>query len=100
MNTRDDLPDFSGKYISISIDADGYNHDLKDPRFEMQGGRLFIIGTVPPNATQSDWSVNSRAGVAWEHVTSYNLFDSEEQYIEATMKAEADEADEADESDD
>ena len=42
------VPDFSGKCMTLTLKDDEESHDLNDPHFEMQGGRLFIIGTIPP----------------------------------------------------
>lgn len=78
-----DLPDFAGKCVSMSIVDDDSSHDLYDPRFEMQGYRLFIIGTVPPGSTSSDWVAGCQGAVAWERVTDYFVFDSLEAWTKA-----------------
>ena len=70
------LPDFSGKCISISVVNESHNHDLNDPHFEYQGGRLFIVGLIPETSTDSGWSDNQVGAVAWEQVLNYVLFDN------------------------
>ncbi len=79
-NEMPQVPDFSGKVASLTICDDDTNHDLVDPSFELQGGRLFVIGSTPKGATESDWTVGVVCGVvcgvAWDRVTDYFLFDS------------------------
>ena len=71
---KDRLPDFTGKIVSFST-ADS-TLGIDEPRFETQGGRLFVVGVVPTGATTSDWAVGVRCAVAWEAVTDYLVFES------------------------
>ena len=57
-----------------------HSHDLNNPRFEYQAGRLFIIGKIPHGATDSGWSDNQTGAVAWDRVRNYMLFDDLESY--------------------
>lgn len=86
---RDSLPDFSGKCISMMLIDDSHSHDLDNPHFEYQGGRLFIIGTIPEAATDTGWSANQIGGVAWDRVRDYVLFDSLESYTKAVEISES-----------
>jgi hypothetical protein len=79
----ENLPDLSGKCVSITIMDDDTSHDLNDPHFEIQGGRLFIAGTVPDGATSSNWVVNCQSVIAWDRVTDYFIFENLESYIKA-----------------
>ena len=45
------VPDFTGKVLSISTMDDDSSHDIADPGFEMQAGRLFIVGSTPDGAS-------------------------------------------------
>jgi hypothetical protein len=72
------LPDFTGKTVSFST-ADS-TLGIEEPRFETQGGRLFVVGVVPKGATTSDWAVGVRCAVAWEAVTDYLVFQSVDDY--------------------
>ena len=72
----DQTPDLTGKCVSITSTADDTSHDLHDPHFEMQGGRLFIVGTIPAGSTSSDWVANCQGAVAWDTVSDYIVFDS------------------------
>jgi hypothetical protein len=83
------LPDFTDKCLSISITSDTASHDLFNPRFEYQGGKLFLIGTVLVGATCSDWVANKVGAVAWELVTEYFVFDNIEEYTVATNMSES-----------
>ena len=73
----------------MSIMDDLPMRDLLNPHFEIQGGRLFIIGTVPLGSTKSDWCANHLGAVAWDRVTDYFLFDSLEDYTKAIRKSES-----------
>lgn len=85
---KDSLPDFSGKCISLMLIDEKYSHDLNDPHFEYQGGRLFIVGIIPEISTSSGWSGNQIGGVAWDRVRDYVLFQNFESYLEAVQKSE------------
>ena len=78
-------PDFTGKTLSITIIEDEGNFDITDPYFEMQAGRLFLIGTVPPKSTNSGWTVNKKFAIAWERVERYVVFDSVSDFKKAVQ---------------
>lgn len=80
-------PDLKGKTISITIMDDEINYDLANPHFEDQCGRVFIIGTIPSEATESGWTANKTGAVAWDRVTGYVLFDSSDDYEKAVKKS-------------
>jgi len=84
---RDSLPDFTGKCVSMMLIDETHSHDLNNPHFEYQGGRLFIIGTIPESATDSGWSGNQIGAVAWDRVRDYVLFENIETYIKAVEKS-------------
>ena len=86
---KDHLPDFSGKCISLRIVDSENSHDLYDPSFEYQGGRLFLVGTIPDGATDSGWDANQKGGIAWDSVKNYVLFDDLEAYNNAIELSEA-----------
>ena len=77
------VPDFTGKVLSISTMDDDNSHDLANPGFEMQAGRLFIVGSTPDGASESNWASGARIAVAWDRVTDYYAFDSPERYADA-----------------
>jgi hypothetical protein len=74
------LPDFSDKVVSASIAGDGWARVLVHPRWEVQGGRLFLIGTVTPGSSTNEWCAGLPNAVAWDAVTDYLIFDSPEHY--------------------
>ncbi len=85
---KEKLPDFSGKCLSIALRDDSFSHDLYDPHFEYQGGILFIIGTIPKGATESDWSANHTGAVAWSSVKDYVIFENLNDYNKSINKSE------------
>ncbi|MES9818024.1 MAG: hypothetical protein ABW155_15365 [Candidatus Thiodiazotropha sp.] len=85
------LPDFSEKYISMRVAGSNYLHDLENPKFEYQGGKLFIIGKIPKSLGKPGWDDGKVAAIDWQHVRKYTLFDSLEELHEAWAIAERDE---------
>lgn len=79
----EDYPDFGGKCISMRLIDSDCSHDLFDPKFEVQAGRLFLIGVIPEGATDSGWDKNQIGAVAWEQVRNYVLFDDMDAYTKA-----------------
>jgi hypothetical protein len=82
------LPDFSGKCVSFTLIDESACNDINDPIFEYQGGRLFVVGTIPKGATTSDWAAGALGAVAWNRVTDYIVFETEEAFIKATKISE------------
>ena len=72
--TKDHWPDFSGKCLSLKITHSDHSHDLYDPSFEYQAGRLFLVGTIPPGSSASGWDENQTGAVAWDLVRNYIVF--------------------------
>ena len=77
------FPDFSGKCVSISIMDDDVSHDLFNPRFENQAGRIFIVGESPDGCTESNWVSGVTSCVAWDRVTDYFVFNNLDEYKKA-----------------
>ncbi len=76
------LPDFSTKLISVSLAGEDDGRALDRPHWEMQGGRLFLVGMVPRGGSTRDWCEGIVSAVAWDQVTDYLVFDSSEHYRE------------------
>ena len=74
---------FTGKLVYVALIGDKrYNLTVHRPHWEKHGGRHFLVGTVPPGGSSRDWSVGAVAGIAWDQVTDYMVFDSIEDYHE------------------
>lgn len=86
---KNSLPNFSGKCVSFALIDESACNDISDPQFEYQGGRLFVVGTIPKGATTSDWAAGSIGAVAWDRVTDYIVFENEETFVKATKISEA-----------
>ena len=76
------LPDFTNKVVSVSIAGEEDARCVDHPKWETQGGRLFLVGTVPHGCSTNDWCGGIASAVAWEAVTDYLVFDSAAQYQE------------------
>jgi hypothetical protein len=77
------LPDFSDKIVYVSlVGAERYNLTVQSPHWENHGGKLFLVGTVPPRGSRRDWCAGVPTGIAWEHITDYLVFNSMKDYHE------------------
>ena len=86
---KDSIPDLSGKCVSIRIEGSDYSHDLCDPHFEYQGGRLFIVGYIPVGSSESGWDNNQIGAIDWARVRNYVLFNNLEEYTKAIKISES-----------
>ena len=82
------FPDFAGKIVSVSIVSDDHTYTIDSPHFVLQGGRWFLIGTVPHGASNGDWSEGAISAVAWDQVATYLVFDSAKLYQKGLEKFE------------
>ncbi len=82
LHRKTGLPDFTKKVVSVSIAGEDDGRCLEHPRWETQGGRLFLVGTVPRGGSRSNWCGGIPSAVAWDAVTDYLVFDSAEHYLE------------------
>jgi hypothetical protein len=80
---ENDYPDFSEKCLSIKIADTEHSFDLCNPTFELQAGKLFLVGIVPKGSSASNWDVGKVNAVLWDQVRSYLIFDSEEEITRA-----------------
>ena len=80
------LPDFKNKVVSVGLDTNEYGYAINSPRWETQGGRLFLVGTVPRAASSRDCAEGAVRAVAWDHVTDYYVFDSVKDYRKRNSK--------------
>jgi len=87
-NDEKPFPDFTGKCVSFALKNEESCNDLSNPKFEYQGNRLFVVGKIPKGATISNWAVNCEAAIAWDRVTDYIVFESEQAFIAATKTSE------------
>lgn len=78
-----DYPDFRGKAVVLFCRGRdiAFPIVLAYPRFEVQAGRLFLVGVTPPRDSVGEWADGVPRGVAWECVDTYVLFDSVEEYL-------------------
>ena len=77
---KSSLPDFSQKLVSLSFASSEASQCIEHPRWETQGGRLFLVGTVPRGGSARDWCEGIVSAVAWDQVSDYLVFDSVKDY--------------------
>jgi hypothetical protein len=76
------LPNFSGKVLLLYFKGrtSKENGILVEPRFEMQGERLFLVGKEIEDDSGGNWLSGMTTAVAWDCVEQYFIFDSAEDY--------------------
>ena len=79
-------PDFTDKFLSLSVIGDDHTLTMDSPHFELQAGRWFVIGSVPEGVTNGDWSEGAQRAVAWDQVNHYLVFDSADAYRKGLKK--------------
>jgi hypothetical protein len=79
---KNTIPNFKGKVLSVALSGTSWTRAIQDPRFELQCGRLFLVGTSPKEASTKNWVAGSRYAVAWDSVMDYAVFDSLDEYLE------------------
>jgi len=80
-NNELDEQNLVGKVVSFSSDENILA--IRNLRFEIQHDRLFAIGEVAKGSTINDWAMGRKCAIAWDAVTDYMIFDSEEQYVKS-----------------
>ena len=86
----DRLPDLRGKVVLVYHVGTRDPHissAVIDPRFEMQGGRLFLCGEPATGDTPNDWIVGCKLYLAWDTVEAYIVFESFEDYTTRAQRA-------------
>jgi hypothetical protein len=85
----DHLPDFGGKLACIYVSGKSYvRYILQDIAFDMQGGRLFVVGRIPEDYDMHvPWAKGKPAAIAWDCVDYYIVFESVEQFRDALQKS-------------
>src|ERR1044071_2359643 len=78
---KQNLPDFDGKVVSVVCKNEDTGQLIRSPRFQKQGGRLFIVGTVPEDASQDNWMEALPCAIAWDTVQDYVIFESMADYL-------------------
>jgi hypothetical protein len=78
---KNTLPDFSNKAVSVVLIGEDVSRLIVNPRFEMQAGRLFLIGKSPSGASKRDWIAGLDEALAWDRVQEYVIFESTKDYF-------------------
>jgi len=88
---KDNLPDFTGKLVVFYTRNAPRGIDdgvlLEFVSFTEYGNRLFLTGRIPSTDSKGlDWISNLQAGLAWDDVTHFMMFNSREDYLERMGK--------------
>jgi hypothetical protein len=76
------LPSFANRVLSVVCVGEDTGQLIANPKWEKQGGRLFLIGTVPKKASQDNWMEDLPCAIAWDTVQDYVVFASIDDYFE------------------
>lgn len=77
---KNKLPNFSGKVVSVSFVGADDTHAIENPTWKTQGGKLFLVGTIPRGGSTRDWVKGIVCAAAWDHVSDYLVFESADDY--------------------
>ncbi len=79
---EDTLPDFGNKVVYVFFDggAPYARTAVQNPRFELQGGELFLLGR---GLMSKGWGSDVPVGIAWSKVQWYSVFESPDAFYEA-----------------
>ncbi len=75
------LPRLAGKVLSVLCAGEDTGQLISNPSFEEQGGRLFLVGTVPKDASRDNWMEGLPCAIAWDTVQDYVIFASMDDYL-------------------
>jgi hypothetical protein len=78
---EDHYPDFSGKHVNVYVThRHGVSYLLQDANFEMQAGRIFLVGRVSDAYSDDVFGKGKNVCIAWDYVQQYLVFDSAEEW--------------------
>ena len=82
------LPDFGQKIVYVFFDSGSAQSRaaVASPRFEIQGGQLFLVGR---GFTSHAWGSDVPIAIAWSKVQWYSVFESAEAFAKAEAYARA-----------
>jgi hypothetical protein len=72
---------FEGKVVSVVCENEDTGQLIDSPKFESQGGRLFIVGTVPNESSRDNWMEGLTTAIAWDAVQDYVVFESMDDFL-------------------
>lgn len=75
------LPQLAGKVLSVLCTGEDTGQLIYDPFFQDQGGRLFMVGIVPKEASRDNWMEGLLCAIAWDTVQDYVIFASMDDYL-------------------
>ena len=83
------FPDFTAKVILIYLVDRSPDESivLQKASFEIQGGRIFLVGEFADGTTPNDWAAGVPTCVSWRRVEQYLVFDSLQGYFSRAAQA-------------
>ncbi len=85
---KDTLPDFEDKILSVLCVGESTGQLISNPRFELQVGRVFLVGVVPEDDSRGNWMAGLQMSIAWDRVQDYVVFDSIDDYLDRLIEKE------------
>ena len=79
---EDALPDFANKVVYLFFDggAPYARTAVLNPKFELQGGELFLVGR---GLMSRSWGSDVPLAIAWSKVQWYSVFETVDAFYEA-----------------
>ena len=73
---------FTGKAISIVLIGEDESKLIIHPHLEVQGGKMFLVGIIPPGGSRRHWVDGLPIAYAWDRVQEYIVFNSVKHHAE------------------
>ena len=83
---NNNFPDCKNKIVVFGTSDSHYNSlSILSPKLEEQGGRLFIVGTIPKY--DGGYGEEKSCAIAWDIIINYIIFDNKEEYLKDTKES-------------
>jgi hypothetical protein len=80
VKVEEQLPNLNGKAVAIYLSGAEASFTFESPKFEKQGGRVFLVGVqVPFDENQPSWPFNGDVYLSWDKIAYYVVFNSLEE---------------------
>jgi len=84
----EETPDFDGKVVAFYCGANPqFATAILSPVFQTQYARLFVVGASAPRIPKR-WDDDLQTAIAWDTISTYNVFDSLRDYHERMARPE------------
>ena len=81
-----ELTNLIGKTVSFGTDSD--NLAITNISFKLINEKIFVFGIIPYGATKNDSGVGKECAIAWDSITDFMVFETEQEYTKFMVSSE------------